>query len=289
MSNYDYEDLNETKGNCPRCGLPLDGLSKCSNCGLDFSKDKVAVLNNGGEAEKVLEHLYERNTKKKKYAILILIILLAIIGVAVYYIGQSKENQDDYSGWGPERTTYTMEKPATSPTFNSISDNPTIGDERDFVRIGEINKKTTDLGNSVKIEKGKQYLVYIYIHNNASSEYNDEEHNYSGVARDVRISSNYSKTVGPKKEGAVYATVSSSNANPDEVWDGASITADEEVSLKYHSSSAKIYNDWDTNKSQLPTSLFSDKGTFIGLDELNGVVPGCEEYHSVVSYVLDAE
>ena len=36
--------------------------------------------------------------------------------------------------WGPERTTFTMEKPATYPTFNSITNNPTIGDERDFVR-----------------------------------------------------------------------------------------------------------------------------------------------------------
>ena len=26
-----------------------------------------------------------------------------------------------------------MEKPATYPTFNSITNNPTIGDERDFV------------------------------------------------------------------------------------------------------------------------------------------------------------
>ena len=47
------------------------------------------------------------------------------------------------SAWGPERTTFTMESPATYPTFNSITDNPTIGDERNFVRIGEIDAATT--------------------------------------------------------------------------------------------------------------------------------------------------
>ena len=49
------------------------------------------------------------------------------------------------SAWGPERATFTMENPASYPTFNSITDNPTIGDERDFVRVGEINADVTDL------------------------------------------------------------------------------------------------------------------------------------------------
>ena len=38
--------------------------------------------------------------------------------------------------WGPERTTYTMESPAPSAVFNSITDNPTIGDERRVTHQG---------------------------------------------------------------------------------------------------------------------------------------------------------
>ena len=64
--------------------------------------------------------------------------------------------------WGPERETYTMEEPADYATFNSITNNPTLGDERDFVRVGEINPDKTTLGNEVEVVPGKQYTVYIY-------------------------------------------------------------------------------------------------------------------------------
>ena len=76
------------------------------------------------------------------------------------------------SAWGPERDTFTMENPATYPTFNSITNNPTIGDERNFVRVGQINADVTDMTDEVEVLPGHQYLVYIYYHNNAASNYN---------------------------------------------------------------------------------------------------------------------
>lgn len=45
--------------------------------------------------------------------------------------------------WGPERPTYTMAQPAKSATFNSITDNAAVGDERDFVRIAEAGSGRT--------------------------------------------------------------------------------------------------------------------------------------------------
>ena len=33
-------------------------------------------------------------------------------------------------------------------------------------------------------------------------------------------------------------------------------------------------------------NLFSEKGTFIGLNELNGVVPGCDIYSGQVVYTI---
>lgn len=39
----------------------------------------------------------------------------------------------------------------------------------------------------------------------------------------------------------------------------------------------------------MPSALFTEEGTAIGLNALNGVIPGCEEYHGVVTYVLQAE
>ncbi len=192
--------------------------------------------------------------------------------------------------WGPERTTFTMEKPATYPTFNSITNNPTIGDERDFVRVGEINAKVTDLKNEIEVVPGRQYLVYVYFHNNASSTYNDKAHNNSGVALRTRMSSSFSTVLTPQDKGTITATITADNSNPLSVWDEAYMTTKtNKVLLHYVDGSAKIYNDWKANESVMPSSLFTETGTLVGLNALNGVIPGCEEYHGIVTYVLQAE
>ena len=194
------------------------------------------------------------------------------------------------SAYGPERTTFTMESPATYPTFNSITDNPTIGDERNFVRIGEIGADITDMTDEVTVVPGRQYLVYIYFHNNASSTFNDAAHNHSGVALRTRMSSAFSTVLTPSERGTVSATITADNTNPGSVWDEAYMTTTtDKVLMHYVAGSAHIYSDWKANNSVLSPNLFSETGTLLGLNALNGVIPGCEEYHGVVTYVLQAE
>lgn len=194
------------------------------------------------------------------------------------------------SAWGPERPTFTMESPATYPVFNSITNNPTIGDERDFVRVGEIRSDVTSLKNEVEIIPGKQYLVYIYFHNNASATYNDAAHNRAGVAVRTRMSTFFPTVLTAGEKGKVSATITADNSNPTSVWDEAYFTTKtSKVLLSYVSGSAKIYNDWEANGSIMPSTLFTSEGTLIGLNALNGVIPGCEEYHGVVSYVVEAK
>ena len=194
------------------------------------------------------------------------------------------------SAWGPERATFTMEKPATYPTFNSITNNPTIGDERDFVRVGEINAKETDLKNEIEVVPGKQYLVYIYFHNNASATFNDSAHNNSGVALQTKMATSFSTVLTPEKKGEITGTITASNSNPASVWDEAYMTTKtNKVLMHYVEGSAKIYNDWKTNGGIMPSSLFTQEGSLLGLNALNGVIPGCEEYHGIVTYVLQAD
>lgn len=192
--------------------------------------------------------------------------------------------------WGPKRQEWTMDNPADYPTFNSITNNPTIGDERNFVRVGEINAAVTDLQDEVEIIPGKQYLVYIYFHNDASKTYNDAAHNRKGIALNTKMSTSFDKIITPDQKAKITATISADNSEPRAVWDEAYMTTSaKKVLLSYVPGSAKIYNDWATNGSIMPSSLFTEDGTLIGLNELNGLIPGCEEYHGVVSYVLQAE
>lgn len=193
--------------------------------------------------------------------------------------------------YGPaDRATFTMKNPATYPVFNSITDNPTIGDERDFVRVGEIHSDVTSMSNEVEVIPGKQYLVYIYFHNNASATYNDAAHNNSGVATGVRVSTLFPTVLKSGEKGKVAATITANNTNPLSVWDEAYFTTSRgKVLLSYVAGSAKIYNDYKANGSIMPSSMFTEGGALVGLNALNGVIPGCEQYHGVITYVVEAK
>ncbi len=187
--------------------------------------------------------------------------------------------------WGPERPTYTNEAPADHATFNSITNNAAVGDERDFVRIEEKNSGRA-YSSEIILEAGKQYEVYIYYHNDASETYNDAAHNYVGVARDVRLSTTFPEALAANERGAVTGKITSSNASPAAVWDEAYVTAKEGVTLHYVEGSAKIYNQWGVNGSTLATALFSTEGVPLGLDELNGVILGCDRYSGQIVYTI---
>lgn len=190
--------------------------------------------------------------------------------------------------WGPERPTYTMNSPADHPTFNSITDNSTFGDERDFVRIvekGSGKAFTSDL----EIEANKEYIVEIYYHNNASATYNDTAHNYVGVAEDTRVVSYFPEKLAAGETGQIDGVITATNADPKTVWDEARITAKENLKIGYVEGTARIYNDWGVNGTELDKKLFTSEGVFIGLNELNGLVLGCEEYSGQIVYTIQTQ
>lgn len=187
--------------------------------------------------------------------------------------------------WGPARDVFTMETPASYPTFNSITNNPVLGDERNFVLVAEAGANGT-FSDEVRIQPGKEYEVYIGYHNNAAANLNSTG---VGIAQQVRLSSQFPSVVTPSQKGKVSAIISASNTNPPEVWDEAYFTSNEEISLRYKEGSAKIYNSFATNGKVLSENLFSVTGTYLGVNELNGLMPGCAEYSGHVIYTLIAE
>lgn len=191
--------------------------------------------------------------------------------------------------WGPERPTYTMAAPADHATFNSITDNPAVGDERNFVRVAEKKEDGSAVyRDDITIEAGKQYEVYIYFHNDASETVNDAAHNRAGYAWNTRLSSSYPHALKAGERGTIVGMITSTSTQPEAVWDEAYITAAEAMRIEYVLASAKIYPDkkWETYGAVLPSTLFSEKGTFLGLIELNGVIPGCDQYSGQVVYTL---
>ena len=201
----------------------------------------------------------------------------------------------DTKAWGPtDRPTYTNEKPADYATFNSITNNVAVGDERNFVRIREAGTENTFV-DELEIVPGHEYEVYIYYHNNAASDTNEKGY---GVATNTRVASAYPTIVNSNERGMVsgiitwsYVTPSAPNTPKDgKVWDEAYITSKTDgVVLKYKTGSAIIHNSGEANGSVLPYTLFTNEGTPIGFNKLGGTLPGCAEYSGHITYTLIAE
>ncbi|MDR3297843.1 MAG: DUF11 domain-containing protein [Candidatus Nomurabacteria bacterium] len=195
--------------------------------------------------------------------------------------------------WGPSRPTFTLAKPSSYITFNSITDNnKEVGDERYFVSASPYtgnaaNNKWTD---STTVEDGKEYVVRMYVHNNAGS-------NLNLIAENVRAYIVLPTTTGTAVtvSGKIYA----SNANPTTVWDDTTFksTDGKKFNLAYVDGSAKYYN--TAKNGTLRTfsldglndsnDLFTDKGKLLGYDAMDGKIPGCIEYSGYVTFHVKAQ
>lgn len=187
--------------------------------------------------------------------------------------------------WGPERETFTWQVPATYATFNSMIDNPDLGDERNFVRIRAVGD--TYYVDEVELEAGKTYEVYSYYHNNAEG---DIGQTAIGIADNVRMKSNFPASIKAGERLTVNTTISAADTDPLAVWDGAYITADEDLYLRYVPGSAKIHNGGELNGQQIgPDYLFSDEGALLGYNVFSGILPGCNQYAGYVTYQFVAD
>ena len=190
--------------------------------------------------------------------------------------------------YGPERPTFTDQNPADYVTFNSITNNPGMGDERNFVRIREAG-----VGNyvdKIDIVPGKTYEVWTYVHNNASETYNAKEHNYKGIALDVRMKATLPATISKGQTARVVSTISASNSKPLSVWDEATLTSSQRnVILNYVQGSAKIATSNGAIKGMgLNNNELFGNGSLLGYSALNGAIPGCTQYTLTVVYQFTA-
>jgi uncharacterized repeat protein (TIGR01451 family)/LPXTG-motif cell wall-anchored protein len=182
--------------------------------------------------------------------------------------------------WGPDRPTYTMDSPADHVTFNSITNNPTHGDERNFVQIKDVTAGTRFVEN-VNLVPGHEYEVYSFYHNNAASNLNAGGR---GVAKNAQMRVQMPATVKSNETVNVTGIVSASNAQPQQVWDEAYGKATNgDVVLRYVQESATIHNNGTTNGQKLPDTLLTT-GTNLGFNALNGDLPGCNEFSGYVTF-----
>ena len=182
-------------------------------------------------------------------------------------------------GWGPDRPTYTVANPANHNTFNSITNNPHYGDERNFVTIKEAsNQNAGGWKDDITVENGKEYLVRMYVHNNANA-------NLNLVAKDVTAKFNIPSYEAKKIQIDGYLT--SSNATPNKIWDQAIFHGDSNFKLQFVNGSAKFSNNVFPSGTSIPNSVVST-GALLGYDAMNGNIPGCFQYDGYLTFKVKA-
>lgn len=200
----------------------------------------------------------------------------AVAGVSV------AANANAVTTWGPERSTFSWQSPSDHVTFNSITDNPTLGDERNFVRVKKVG--TDDkYRDSVDLEVGAEYEVFVYYHNNASANLNESG---KGLATNVRLLMDQPNIVRANQAGEIKGTIHSAEGDPKEVWDTAYVHTDSTVLLRYVANSATIHTQGSADGTVIDSSaLFGDTGAYLAYSTNHwGVVPGCNEYSGYVTY-----
>lgn len=204
------------------------------------------------------------------------------------YFETTEKNAQAEGEWGPFRTIYRDTQSPSHPCINSLRKNALFGDERYFVRVAE--RGSDDIYKPVAtLEAGKQYEVFLCIHNIASESENGKESNHQGVATRVRVSTTFPRILKANSSGKILGVITAYNTEPLQVWASAHITAKQDMLIQYVIGSAKIYNGWKKNGTVMATSLFSQPGTFAGLQELNGVIPSGDKYSSVIVYIIQTK
>ena len=213
--------------------------------------------------------LQKLSTSLLRWFLPILLISVAITAVASVVTG----------AWGPSgRATFSINSPATYVTFNSITDNPHHGDERNFVQVKETsNTSAGGWSDSLDVEIGKEYWVRMYVHNNAADSLNL-------VAENTRVTAAVPSTVG--KQATITGQISASNANPEKVWDEAVLKSDQDFKLAYIAGSGLYHNNIFKNGTPISDSIVTAQGAQIGYTAMDGRVPGCFQYDGTVTFRL---
>lgn len=178
--------------------------------------------------------------------------------------------------WGPDRPTYDINNVADHITFDSITDNPNVGDERNFVRIKDASDTSTGgWTDDMTVQPGHEYLVQMYVHNNAAS-------NLNLVATNTRVMANLPNTTG--KRIPVEGFITADNATPQQIWDQAYFNSDQDFNLTYQPGTATMYNKVFPNGTNVSDSIVTSAGALVGYNAMDGKFPGCFNYAGYVNF-----
>ncbi len=183
--------------------------------------------------------------------------------------------------FGPDRPTKAYAPGVTGfdyVTFNSFTNVPDIGDERNFfqgqiVGDGVYYDPITDLRDSDEV------MVRVYVHNNADESLNSSG---EGIAKNTMVKVELPTTSATSHTAKAY--VSADNAKPQIIWDELDFTSENggHFELEPIAGSATMLTNFVDKPINLDNLL--NGGVLIGDDALDGEIRGCFEYSALITF-----
>lgn len=212
------------------------------------------------------------NSVPKRAAAICGLVAVVMVPLAIY-------------AWGPSRETFTIEKPATYVTFNSITNNPNYGDERNFLRVRDADSKywsstsTNGWTDTMTMTEGHTYDVKLYVHNNAAANLGLKSTNTRAFVNLPIKDDTYGK------QFEINGFIMSDNAKPGKIWDNIVLKSDKAFHVKVVSQ--KYINNIKTEAKggfDLGNEVYMGDGTGakLGYESLDGIIPGCYQYSGYV-------
>jgi uncharacterized repeat protein (TIGR01451 family) len=205
--------------------------------------------------------------------------------------------------WGPIRETFTYESPSDHVTFNSITNNPDWGDERNFTVVKDLGTAPVNdgataagsgFGDTAPAVAGHTYMVKMLVHNNASQNLNLEATN----TKVTSVLPTSTATGDIVFQGRVSAdncgiTDNSQAGTPCMFYDEAYLTgATGWVSVNYVPGSARYYNNispFSAGGFTLNDSINTTGGALVGYENMDGDLLGCSQYLGYATFLITVE
>lgn len=173
------------------------------------------------------------------------------------------------AAFAPERDTSSWKKTSKDVTFNSVKDNPAIGDERAFLVVRNFNNN--NYADRLKVADNDIVVLRAYYHNNAAAD---------KIAKNTKIKINLPNLAAKNISATAY--ISADNADPKIISDTTSLIADQPFNLEYEKGSAQIWSNALRGRA-LSDSIVSNDGASIGYANLDGSIAGGSKYSGYVT------
>ncbi|HEV3170384.1 MAG TPA: hypothetical protein VGZ32_08600 [Actinocrinis sp.] len=155
--------------------------------------------------------------------------------------GTPAEKIDNTRGWGPARKTFIMNSPASYPVFNSITNNPSQGDERNFFQCHDLTGGG-NWGSELIAEDQHTYQCYLFFANDVAPNLDSIASPNSGgnVAAKLQNARARVQLPAPGTYNPGFVAVLSAD-NAIIVWTSCNFIAPRPVTLTYVPGSARMY------------------------------------------------